>query len=409
MAILISTPQDLHDVRNNLSGDYELINDIDMSGWGNFTPIGDSSTRFTGLFDGKGFKIKNLSIDVSTTYVGLFGFTENATISNLAVVDANVTSNMQNYVGILTGYTTNTTITNCYTTGQVTGQYGVGGLTGYGDVIINNSFSHATVTGKGRVGGLVGHILTDTSSIDNCYSTGLVTVTPDPNVYNGGLVGSTSFPEVVTNSYWDTLTSGQTISAGGTGLTTTQMQTQSSFTEWDFTSIWGISGDYPYLQVFGVPSIPAKVETITVNSFTNLIYTNVNNYNKKAIVLASNLSTITSNTTHKKRTIRHVEGYLSPIHTNVNKSVRSIRTATKDVIAYINPINAMVERKTKTFKHLQAHIKLINSSVNAIIPTDMRIVNAYVSVQINPSVSQVLMNKTTTQYIINPSVNEVIA
>jgi len=51
MATLISTPQQLDDIRNNLSGIYELSNDIDMSSWGNWTPIDD----FSGSLDGKGY------------------------------------------------------------------------------------------------------------------------------------------------------------------------------------------------------------------------------------------------------------------------------------------------------------------------------------------------------------------
>ena len=62
--------------------------------------------------------------------------------------------------------------------------------------------------------------------------------------YNGG---------TVTNSFWDTQTSGQATSAGGTGLTTAQMMTQSTYTGagWDFTNTWFmIDGNTrPFLQM----------------------------------------------------------------------------------------------------------------------------------------------------------------
>ena len=63
----------------------------------------------------------------------------------------------------------------------------------------------------------------------------------------------------ILNSFWDIETSGQTISSGGTGLTTAEMQTESTFTDagWDFVGetangtedIWWIleGQDYPRL------------------------------------------------------------------------------------------------------------------------------------------------------------------
>jgi hypothetical protein len=54
----------------------------------------------------------------------------------------------------------------------------------------------------------------------------------------------------VGTSYWDTQTSGQATSAGGTGKTTAQMKKQATFVGWDFTSVWRISENlsYPILQ-----------------------------------------------------------------------------------------------------------------------------------------------------------------
>jgi hypothetical protein len=85
------------------------------------------------------------------------------------------------------------------------------------------------------------------------YSSGLVT----GNQYSGGLVGYNKGS--VNTSFWDIETSGQTISAGGTGKTKTEMQTAGTFLEagWDFVDetangtddIWWIleSRDYPRL------------------------------------------------------------------------------------------------------------------------------------------------------------------
>ena len=72
MATLISTPQQLDDIRNDLSGTFELSNDIIMSSWGNWIPIDD----FLGSLDGKGYVISNLSVDKSGENAGLFGSVE---------------------------------------------------------------------------------------------------------------------------------------------------------------------------------------------------------------------------------------------------------------------------------------------------------------------------------------------
>ena len=63
-------------------------------------------------------------------------------------------------------------------------------------------------------------------------------------------MGYNELGEII-DSFWDIETSGQTTSAGGTGKTTAEMQTESTFTDagWDFVSIWWIfeGAGYPKL------------------------------------------------------------------------------------------------------------------------------------------------------------------
>ncbi|NTU50784.1 MAG: peptidase M26, partial [Desulfobulbaceae bacterium] len=62
----------------------------------------------------------------------------------------------------------------------------------------------------------------------------------------GGLVGRNI--SVVTDSFWDKQTSGQTTSSGGTGMTTAEMKTPATFSGWD-AGIWElVFGSYPQLQ-----------------------------------------------------------------------------------------------------------------------------------------------------------------
>lgn len=73
-------------MRNNLSGKYILMNDIDLSGYDNWDPIGNYGGYFEGTFDGNGFVISNLKIDRSKEdNAGLFGIAAGAEIKTLGL------------------------------------------------------------------------------------------------------------------------------------------------------------------------------------------------------------------------------------------------------------------------------------------------------------------------------------
>jgi hypothetical protein len=246
----ITTCQQLQNMRNDVSGDYYLANDINCSGFDygdgkGFMPVATSSNTFTGTFDGKGYKITNLYINrPSTRFVSLFGYTApGSKIKDVGLEEVNVRGS--SHVGGLVGFKWVGTITNSYSSGTVTGSsMYVGGLVGYNyDGTITNSYSSGTVTCSGNyVGGLAGYNYDGT--ITNSYSSGSVSGS-DPV---GGLVSISS--GTITNSYWDTETSEQPSSSGGTGKTTAQMKQQATFIDWDFDTIWAIVEDvtYPYLR-----------------------------------------------------------------------------------------------------------------------------------------------------------------
>jgi hypothetical protein len=116
---------------------------------------------------------------------------------------------------------------------------------------MRDCYSTATVTGGECVGGLVGQGAGN--RLKNCYSNGRVT--GDSNV--GGLLGDANGP--IERCFWDAETSGQTASAGGTGLATAEMKTAAPYLAagWDFIGetengtddIWWIleGQDYPRL------------------------------------------------------------------------------------------------------------------------------------------------------------------
>ena len=57
--------------------------DIDLAGYANWTPIGTSSTPFSGNYNGNGFQIRNLNISGLVVRAGLFGACSGATLSNI--------------------------------------------------------------------------------------------------------------------------------------------------------------------------------------------------------------------------------------------------------------------------------------------------------------------------------------
>jgi hypothetical protein len=123
-------------------------------------------------------------------------------------------------------------ISRCYATGSVSGSQWIGGLVGFNDGgEISNSYARGSASGHNRAAGLVG-TNDNGGSISKCYSTG-----PISGSYGlGGLVAENINGSTVSSSFWDVQTSGMSTSVGGTGKTTAQMKTRSTFTSagWDF-------------------------------------------------------------------------------------------------------------------------------------------------------------------------------
>jgi filamentous hemagglutinin family protein len=210
-----TTGTDLQGINGSLSGNYALGANIDASatsGWNSgagFNPIGNASTNFTGIFDGLGHTITNLTINrPSTDYVGLFGFVHTGASIDNVEVGGSVTG--QNNVGSLVGRSAGT-ITNSYSTAAVTGSAGTGGLVGYNTGKVTQSYATGTVTGANYTGGLVGLNTGTGGAIGNSYATGTVTGAAD----TGGLVGYSNAS--ITNSYATGTVTGATDTGGLVG------------------------------------------------------------------------------------------------------------------------------------------------------------------------------------------------
>ncbi len=185
------------------------------------------------------------SVNGDYTVGGLVGWNYAGSVNN-CYSTGSVTGNLG--VGGLLGvnggnaYDSAGAVSNSYSAGSVTGDYTVGGLVGWNlNGSINNCYSTGSVTGNLRVGGLLGangqNEIDVPSTVSNSYSTGTVTGNiGHPSV--GGLVGQ-NWEGTVSDSFWDTETSGQATSAGGTGKTTAQMQDIATFSEagWNIIAV----------------------------------------------------------------------------------------------------------------------------------------------------------------------------
>ncbi|MGG4039291.1 GLUG motif-containing protein [Heyndrickxia ginsengihumi] len=413
---LVSTPQDLSDIRNNITAYYELVNDIDMSSFGNFTPITAISPFFGGTIDGKGYKIINLTINSASQNTGLIGRLSNGTIKNLGLVNVNITSS-SDYVGALVGQMYGGNISSCYSTGNIqlttTSKYFIGGLIGYvSNSQISDCYSRCNVSGNSYVGGFVGYAQNSSktlTAIKNCYSIGNVS----GNSYVGGFFGMINTNSGYAPSFLSCLFNYQTAGttnytvAGVLSYTTQQMQTKSSYNNWDFDNIWSINNDYPTLKIFDhTPT--ANIGNIEVVSCSFPIQSIVTKSIKATNNIESNLSPIFNEITRKTRTNRNVLTYTLPIDTNVQKSNRTVRSSTQNVTTFINPISALVERQTKTIQNLLTYISPLQAHTDVLIPLNTNVVNAFTSVIYNPSMATYSENMSDLNVINNPSFVEVV-
>jgi len=294
---------------------YIQTTDIDATttvGWNSgagFLPIGVYDLRFSGSYNGRGNAISNLYINRPTrSFVGFFGDVETgAIIDSLNMIGSDITGksnvgsiagctrsatinccfangsvNGETSISVLVGHNTGI-ISNCFSSGSVTStNYNSGGIAGSNGGNISNCYSNASVDGVTRVGGLVGANLYN--KIHNCYSIGSVTGT----ISVGGLVGY-QYNGVTSNSFWDILTSSQTWSAGGVGLTTAEMQNPLNHLGkgWDFmdednngtNDFWGHNiaenNGYPFLKRQEFLNIKPSCQ-LPISSITGFMVNTIN-------------------------------------------------------------------------------------------------------------------------------------
>lgn len=210
IVIKVSTPEELDAVRENLSGHYQLANDIDMTGCYDIEPIGNETTgAFTGTFDGNGYTIKNLELNYSSyKYVGLFGYL-NGTVQNVTLENVEIVGSR--YVGGIAGYAdVDSLITDCEVSGSIEGgsdyfySY-VAGISGSCYGMIKDCRNHAKITTTSKKARTAGISFGEAILIENCHNTGDITA----DSYVCGVGKSTTLKECsnngnLTSTYYNT-------------------------------------------------------------------------------------------------------------------------------------------------------------------------------------------------------------
>ena len=204
-------------------------------------PIGNDNNRWKGNMDGQGHTISNLYIKTAQNYVGLFGFTDGATIQDLIfdyakVENVSTTNTNTSYTGILAGRAYGDsplhirgikTTNNC----TVIGQEDTGGIVGYAKINLENCENRSSVKGTGSVGGIAGDSFE--RNIKRCTNYG--TVENGRNQYIGGIIGYAYETSIEDCANYGNITSASPVAGGIAGSTMDNSSIQNVFSYGDVT------------------------------------------------------------------------------------------------------------------------------------------------------------------------------
>lgn len=212
-------------------------------------PIGNDNNRWKGNMDGQGHTISNLYIKTAQNHVGLFGYTDGATIQDLIFDNAKVenvstTGTKTMYTGILAGYayaSTNSpahikgikTTNNC----TVIGQEDTGGIVGCAKINLENCENRSSVKGTRLVGGIAGSCTE--RNIKRCTNYGTV---ENDGSYIGGIIGYAYGTSIEDCANYGKITSTGWHAGGIAGKTLENSSIQNVFSYGDVTNTNGSSG-----------------------------------------------------------------------------------------------------------------------------------------------------------------------
>lgn len=210
-------------------------------------PIGSEKNRWKGNMDGQGHTNSNLYIKTAQNYVGLFGYTDGATIQDLIfdnakVENVNTTGTNTSYTGILVGYAYGyspshikgiKTTNNC----TVIGQEITGGIVGFAKINLENCDNHSSVKGTSDVGGIAG--FSCYKNIKRCTNYGTV---ENDGSYIGGIIGYAIETSIEDCANYGKITSTGWTAGGIAGQTGNNCSIQNVFSYGDVTNTHNDSG-----------------------------------------------------------------------------------------------------------------------------------------------------------------------
>ena len=204
-------------------------------------PIGNNNNKWKGKMDGQGHTISNLYIKTAQDYVGLFGYTDGATIQDLIfdnakVENVNTTGTNTSYTGILVGYAYGyspahikgiKTTKNC----TVIGQEDTGGIVGFAQINLENCENHSSVKSTKSVGGIAGR----SAEINIRRSTNYGTV-ENNKTYIGGIIGYAYETSIEDCANYGKISSTGLYTGGIAGQTVDNSSIQNVFSYGDVTN-----------------------------------------------------------------------------------------------------------------------------------------------------------------------------
>ncbi|MDE7394647.1 MAG: hypothetical protein K2M95_00805, partial [Clostridiales bacterium] len=188
---LVSNAQELDRVRYNRGAYFKQIDNIDLTDFGEFFPIGSPLFPFSGHYNGDKYYISNLKIEAAANNVGLFSFS-NGTIENVRLMDVEIIGEYN--VGGIVGTNRGTVIGGIVESGTIKGAGAVGGIAGLNSQNgeIAECGNKADVSGAGNAvdgmyfGGVAG---INNGMISNAYNQGNINANNGNLTYIGGIAG----------------------------------------------------------------------------------------------------------------------------------------------------------------------------------------------------------------------------
>jgi hypothetical protein len=179
---LIATAEDLNDIGSHtedFNKCFVMVNDINLADYDGtrFSIIGNSGTKFTGVFDGNNRTICNFTYQTNSSCVGLFGYVDgpNAIVKELILIDPNVDAGTGWNVGALVGLNDGRIVNCSVLNGTISGRDAIGGMVGSNWGVISDSNCIVSVNAPDHAGAIVGKNWHG-GLVQNCRSSGNVTV-----------------------------------------------------------------------------------------------------------------------------------------------------------------------------------------------------------------------------------------